>query len=86
MTEIGMDLVLEHFAAAVDIFLVSKTETEGLRFGVNNDGYWALAPPATLSLDELQEADIPAGLGWAAASISQLRQVCLVRMPAQGEG
>jgi len=83
MTEIGTDLVVESFAAPVDVFLVSKTETEGLRFGVNNEGTWTLAPPAALSLDDLEQAEIPVGQGWAAASISRLRQVCLVRLSAE---
>jgi hypothetical protein len=84
MTEIGTDIPVESFAAPVDVFLTRETEMAGLRFGVQNDGEWTLAPPAALPLEILQQAGIPAGQGWAAASISRLRQVCLVRMPAEG--
>jgi hypothetical protein len=85
MTEIGTDLAVESFAAPVDIFLIGEAEMAGLRFGVCNEGVWTLAPFAALPLDVLEQAGIPAGQGWAAASVSQLRQVCLVRLPsAQG--
>jgi len=80
MTEIGSDITVESFAAPVDVFLVSKGEEEGLRFGIGSETGWTLAPPAALPLDVLAQAGIPAGQGWAAASISRLRQVCLVRM------
>ena len=85
MTEIGTDIAVESFAAPVDVFLTSEAEMGGLRFGVNNDGEWTLAPQAALPLDVLEQAGIPASQGWAAASISRLRQVCLVRMPTGGE-
>jgi hypothetical protein len=80
MTEIGSDIPVESFAAPVDVFLVSKSEAEGLRFGIGGETGWTLAPLAALPLDVLAQAGIPAGHGWAAASISRLRQVCLVRM------
>ena len=83
MTEIGTDIEVESFSAPIDVFLVSEGETEGLRFGVNNGGTWALVPPAALSLDVLGQAGIAADQGWAAASISQLRPVCLVQMPPE---
>lgn len=83
MTEMGIDIVVESFAAPVDVFLTCETETEGLRFGVNGEEGWTLAPPAALPLDVLEQAGIPAGQGWAAASISRLRQVCLVHMLAR---
>lgn len=81
MTEIGSDIPVERFAAPVDVFLVGAHEMAGLRFGVRNETGWTLAPPAALPLDVLAQAGIPAGHGWAAASISRLRQVCLVQMP-----
>jgi hypothetical protein len=80
MTEIGTDIPVESFAAPVDVFLTCERELQGLRFGIENQGEWTLAPPAALPLEVLEEAGIPAGQGWAAASISRLRQVCLVRM------
>ena len=86
MTEIGTDIAVEGFAAPVDIFLMGESEMEGLRFGVHHQGTWTLAPPAALPLDTLEQARIPAGHGWAAASISQLRRVCLVRMSPEGDG
>jgi hypothetical protein len=85
MTEIGTDIRVEGFAAPIDVFLVTERETKGLRFGVKNEGGWALAPMAALSLDVLAQAGIPPAQGWAAASISRLRQVCLVHMPSGGE-
>jgi hypothetical protein len=83
MTEIGSDIIVESFAAPVDVFLVSESEVEGLRFGVKDETGWTLAPPAALPLDVLAQAGIPAGQGWTAASISRLRRVCLVRMPSE---
>ncbi len=85
MTEIGTDIAVEGFAAPVDIFLIGESEMEGLRFGIHNDT-WTLAPPTTLPLDALEQAGIPASQGWAAASISQLRRVCLARIPPEGDG
>jgi hypothetical protein len=83
MTEIGTDIEIEVFSAPIDVFLISENETEGLRFGMNNGGTWTLAPLGGLSGDVLEQARVPVGRGWAAASISQLRQVCLVRVPPE---
>jgi hypothetical protein len=82
MTEIGSDIRVESFAAPVDVFLVSESEVEELRFGIGSEAGWTLAPPAALPLDVLAQAGIPSGQGWAAASISRLCRVCLVRMPS----
>jgi hypothetical protein len=83
MTEIGTDIAVESFAAPVDVFLTSESELGGLRFGVRNEAGWTLVPPAALPLDILAQAGIPFGQGWAAASISRLRQVCLVQIPPE---
>jgi hypothetical protein len=80
MTEMGTDILVESFAAPIDVFLVSEGEAEGLRFGIGSETGWTLAPPAALPPEVLAQAGIPPGQGWAAASISRLRQVCLVRL------
>ena len=81
MTEIGTDIQVEAMAAPVAVFLTTESEMEGLRFGVNDDGMWTLAPPAAVPVEVLEQAGIPATCGWAAALIARFRQVCLVRMP-----
>jgi hypothetical protein len=85
MTDMGTDIPVESFAAPVDVFLTCETESEELRFGIENQGEWTLAPPAALPLEVLEEAGIPAGQGWAAASISRLRRVCLVSIQPEGQ-
>ncbi len=82
MTEIGTDIVVERFAAPVDVFLMAEDEAGELRFGVNNEGTWMLAPSAALSPEMLEGVDIPAGQRWVAASVTRLREICLVSFPA----
>jgi hypothetical protein len=83
MSQSGADVPIESFAAPVDVFLVAGREGDRLRFGLREEGTWRLAPPVALSLGVLQQVGIPAGLGWAVASIARLGQVCLVRSPNQ---
>jgi hypothetical protein len=83
MTDLGTDIEIERFAAPVDVFLTIEGVEPGLRFGVNHEGRWTLAPPATLSPATIEGIDIPAGQSWAAASIAGMREVCLVRAPEQ---
>ena len=81
MTEMGTDIEVERFAAPVDVFMTTGEGGGKLRFGVNNEEGWTLAPLATLSPQALEGVDIPTGRGWAAASIANMREICLVRMP-----
>jgi hypothetical protein len=85
MTEIGTDIAVEQFAAPVDVFLIADGRVDGLRLGVQRGGVWTLALPAALSPEALEQAGIPAGQSWAAASITQLRPVCLVRSSSGGD-
>lgn len=85
MTEMGSDIQVERFAAPVDIFVTTDVAEGELRFGVNNEEGWALAPLAALSLQAPEGVDLPVGRGWAAASIAGLREICLVRMPVPGQ-
>ena len=86
MTEMGNDVRVERFAAPVDIFLTADIVEGELRFGVNHEQGWTLAPPAALSPQSLQGVDLPAERGWAAASIAGLREICLVHMPGPAQG
>lgn len=86
MTEMGSDIQVDRFAAPVDVFLTADLAEGELRFGVNNEEGWTLAPLATLSPQALEGVDLPVGRGWAAASIAGLREICLVRMPVPGQG
>ena len=81
MTEMGTDIEVERFAAPVDVFMTTGEGEGRLRFGVNNEEGWALAPLAALSPQALEGVDLPPWRGWAAASIAGMRQICLVRMP-----
>jgi hypothetical protein len=83
MTDLGTDIEVERFAAPVDVFLTVEGVEPGLRFGVNHEGRWTLAPPATLSPETIEGIDIPAGESWAAASIAGMREICLVRVSEQ---
>jgi hypothetical protein len=82
MTEIGTDVAVERFAAPVDVFLTAEDRAGELRFGVNNEGIWTLAPSAALAPEMFEGVDIPAGRGWVAASVTRLREICLVSFPA----
>jgi hypothetical protein len=85
MTEIGTDIAVERFAAPVDVFLITEDRVGELRFGVNNEGTWMLAPPAGLSPETFEGIDIPAGKRWVAASVTRLREICLVSFPSDRE-
>jgi hypothetical protein len=86
MTEMGNDVRVERFAAPIDVFLTTDVVEGELRFGVNREEGWTLAPLAALSPQALEGVDLPAGRGWAAASIAGMREICLVQMPAPGRG
>jgi hypothetical protein len=86
MTEIGTDIAVEQFAAPIDIFLLTEGSGEGLRFGIERDRNWMLAPPSTLSLDALAGVDLPSGRSWVAASISGPYRICLARLAREGAG
>ena len=81
MTELGTDVEVERFAAPVDVFLTAQGQEARLRFGVHDERGWVLAPFATLSPEALQGVKIPAERSWAAASITGMRDICLVRVP-----
>jgi len=83
MTDLGTDIEVERFAAPLDVFLTVEGVEPGLRFGVNHEGRWTLAPPAALSPETIEGVDISAGESWAAASIAGMREICLVRVPEQ---
>jgi hypothetical protein len=85
MTEIGTDIAVERFAAPVDLFLVADGPAAGLRVGMREEASWVLAPPAVLPQDVLEQAGIPASQSWAATSISELGQVCLVRVLTEAD-
>jgi hypothetical protein len=86
MTDLGTDIDVERFAAPVDVFVTTAEVGGELRFGVNNEEGWTLAPLAALSPQALEGVDIPPGRSWAAASIAGMRNICLVRMPESGQG
>jgi hypothetical protein len=82
MTEIGTDIAVERFAAPVDVFLTTGDGAGELRFAVNNEGTWMLAPSAALSPEMFEGIDIPTGRRWVAASVTRLREIGLVVFPS----
>ena len=76
----GLEAEVKRFVAPVDVVLTAEGEGQGLRFGVQGDGQWTLAPKAAFAPEAFRGVEIPPGKSWVAASIAGLCQICLVRL------
>ena len=80
MTEMGTDIQVERFVAPVDVLLTADGDRQGLRCCARpGDEAWTLAEVSSLSPGDMGLELSPAR-GWSAVSVSQLGQVCLLRL------
>ncbi len=77
MTEMGKDLEIERFASPIDVILTTEESGDELRVAARPRDAWIQIPPADVSPGEL-EVDLPGGRRWAAASVVELGELCLL--------
>ena len=80
MAETGMDVEIERFEAPIDIIVSSGRTDRGLSLLAQKGNEWASAAATTMSSDEMQSIDLPAGRTRIGTSVIELGPVCLVYM------
>ncbi len=78
MTEMGKDLEIERFASPIDVILTTDKKGDGLHVAARPMDEWIRIPLADVSPGEL-EIDLPGGRSWAAASVVELGELCLLK-------